>query len=413
MINLFFVVHDYSGARTYADEILGYVEGQKGIKVHKIYMESCYYNEYTERKEGNTISIHIPKVKRNGNSLGKYSSRCIDLMIRILNGKQNLIFHLNLNTHVELGLEARNRFGAYIIYTVHFLPNYFSYLATLSQMPDNFITIGDELEKQVIKEADQIICVTCFAKESMLKWYNAPENKITIIHNGIGFEYQHQLFPLRKKVQIKKRLGFTKEEQIILFVGKLEKRKGINHLVTVFNKLSTELHNIRLVIVGDGDFKEAFNYANGCWSKITLTGKISKEELIQLYQIADIGVISSIYEQCSYVALEMMQYGLPVVVTAAPGLKELYNNKKNAIIAPLVRSDNTLMELEVIEEELEKSIKILLNDEKMRKEIRESTMNNWKTNYTSIHMGKATIKVYDLLQKNEFRHSKYYNIPTR
>ena len=48
MINLFFVIHDYSGARTYANEVLGYLAQQNGIRVHRVYLESIYYKEYTK-----------------------------------------------------------------------------------------------------------------------------------------------------------------------------------------------------------------------------------------------------------------------------------------------------------------------------------------------------------------------------
>lgn len=403
MINLFFVIHDYSGARTYAYELLGYLVSLKEITIHIVYLNSGYFKEYIEIQEGNMTIIYIPAIESKFRADRKYAKRCIDLMTPILQDKKDLFFHINYSTQVNLGIEVRKRFGAHIVYTLHFLPNYFSYLDLIVKIPDNLVTMGDELEKQIISEVDHIICVTSFARESILKWYNIPGNKVTAIHNGIGLKNQHRPLLLQQKEQIKKRLGFAKEEQIVLFVGKLEKRKGIKHLVAVFNKISAKVDNVRLVIAGDGNFNDVFNYSKGCWSKITLTGKISANEVIQLYQISDIGVIPSIFEQCSYVALEMMQYGLPVIVTAAPGLKELYENGKDALIVPLNSPGHKLMELEVIEDELEKSIKILLNDRKLRKKLSNNTLNHWDTSYTSIHMGQATLKVYKLLQTETFK----------
>lgn len=398
MINLFFVIHDYSGVRTYADELLGYLVTQKGIAVHKVFLNSIYFKEYTEIKEGNMAVIHIPSIERETGSGEKYAKRCIDLMSQLLQEKRNIIFHLNYREQVYLGVEARKRFGAHLIYTLHFLPNYFSYWASEKQFSDDLITTGDEIEKQIISEADHLICVTRFAKESILKWHNSSGNQVTAIHNGIGIKNQYRPLRLWQKEQIKRRLGFTKGEQILLFVGKLEKRKGIKHLVAAFNKLLSKEHNVQLVIAGDGNFDDVFNYAKGCWSKITLTGKISIEEVILLYQVADIGVIPSVYEQCSYVALEMMQYGLPVVVTAAPGLKELYEDNKNALIVPLGNPDKTTMELEVLEDELEKMILRLLNDKKLRKEIGDNAFYCWLSNFTSVHMGQATKKIYEKIQ---------------
>ncbi len=398
MISLFFVIHDYSGARTYANELLDYMVTQKGIAVHKVFLNSIYFKEYIEIKEGNMTVIHIPMIERKFGSDEKYAKRCIDLMSQLLQKKRNIIFHLNSRTHVYLGVEARKRFGAHLIYTLHFLPNYFSYWASELQFSGDLITTGDEIEKQIIREADHVICVTRFAKESILKWHKLPGNQVTAIHNGIGIKNQYQ--PLRswQKEHIKRRLGFTKGEQIILFVGKLEKHKGIKHLVSVFNNLLSKAYNLRLVIAGDGNFDDVFNYAKECWSKITLTGKISIEEVILLYQAADIGVIPSVYEQCSYVALEMMLYGLPAVVTAAPGLKELYEDNKNALIVPLGNPNRTTLEIEVLEDELQKMILRLLNDKILRKEIGENAFYSWLSNFTSEHMGQATKKIYEQIQ---------------
>ncbi|HWR94934.1 MAG TPA: glycosyltransferase [Flavobacterium sp.] len=399
MINLFFVILDYSGARTYADELLSYMVTQQDIAVHKVYLNSSYFKEYTTIKEGNMTVIHLPKIEFEFTSGKKYAKRCIDLMSPFLEEKQNIFFHLNYRKQVYLGDEARKRFGAHLIYTLHFLPNYFSYWAS-EKFSGDLITTGDETEKQIIREADHVICVTRFAKESILKWLNISEAKVTAVHNGIG-ERKNQFRPLRlqKKEQVKEQLGFTKGEQLILYVGKLETRKGIKHLVTVFNRLLSKVHNARLIIAGDGNFDDVFNYAKGCWSKITLMGKIPIEEVFLLYQIADIGVIPSIFEQCSYVALEMMQYGLPVVVTAAPGLKELYTHKENALVAPLGDPDNATMNLEVLEDEFEKMILWLLYDKKLRKKIGKNSFYNWFTNHTSKHMGQATKMIYAQLNE--------------
>ncbi|MDP3446169.1 MAG: hypothetical protein Q8T08_25190, partial [Ignavibacteria bacterium] len=60
-------------------ELLVYFSAEISIIVHKVYMESCCYKEYTEIEEENIKNIHIPKVKRKGNTLEKYSSRCIEI----------------------------------------------------------------------------------------------------------------------------------------------------------------------------------------------------------------------------------------------------------------------------------------------------------------------------------------------
>lgn len=81
--------------------------------------------------------------------------------------------------------------------------------------------------------------------------------------------------------------------------------------------------NYRLVIIGDGDYSSCLNKCGSDWKQVTFTGRLSKEQLYNFYQIADIGVMPSMLEQCSYVAIEMMMFGLPMVISTTTGLKEM------------------------------------------------------------------------------------------
>ena len=80
------------------------------------------------------------------------------------------------------------------------------------------------------------------------------------------------------------------------------------------------------LVVGDGDFSSRLSRCGTDWNKITFTGRLNKEQLYDFYQIADIGVMPSMHEQCSYVAIEMMMFGLPMVVSTTPGLKGMMRN---------------------------------------------------------------------------------------
>ena len=56
-------------------------------------------------------------------------------------------------------------------------------------------------------------------------------------------------------------------------------------------------------------------------------GKVDKELFSVFYQISDVGVMASFHEQCSYVAIEMMAYGIPLVGTDTTGLKEMLEDE--------------------------------------------------------------------------------------
>ena len=65
------------------------------------------------------------------------------------------------------------------------------------------------------------------------------------------------------------------------------------------------------------------------WGKILFTGKLSKQELYQFYQIADVGVMLSKHEQCSFVAIEMMMHGIPIIASDSTGLDEMVSDGIN------------------------------------------------------------------------------------
>ncbi|MBN1117376.1 MAG: glycosyltransferase [Bacteroidales bacterium] len=393
MIHLFFFVHDHSGARTYADELLSYLITVPDIKVHKVFFDCKYFKEYTIEQEQGIVQIHLPSCKLPGRKLDKYSERCLDLMDPLIKGKENLIFHLNDSLQVKLGIKAKERFGAKLIYTLHFLPDYFSYF--FDEKVVDLETTGDTLEREMVKKADQIICVTRFAKKSICNYYNVPENKVVAIHNGYGTLGQNQIISEIEKIKLKADLGFNTNEKLVLFVGLLEERKGLKYLVQAFNLLC-ELHkNIRLVIVGNGNYDEVLKYAKSNWGNITLTGKISSEEVNQLYQVATIGVIPSVFEQCSYVALEMMSVGLPMVVASAPGLNELYDDGVNAIVVPLKKGCKDRLKLEMDASELNYAIDKLINDPNLQKQFKETSTLKWQQQYTARTMGFETLKIYN------------------
>ena len=395
MINLFFIIHYYSGAITYANELLPYLSDQQGIAVHKIYLESKYYKEYTEIKEANILIIHIPAVKREAGSLKKYAKRCIDVITPILAGKKNVIFHLNYSTQVKFGKEARKKFGAKLVYTLQYLPNYFSYLGIDNTTNENLTTTGDVLDKKVIKEADKIICISKFTQNILCKQYNVPIEKTEIIYNGYG---TIESKPPENTTWIKEGMGFDKKERLILFVGRLGTEKGLHALIHVFKKIVIDLPDARLVLAGEGNFKKTMKLCHNTIGKVTFTGSLKKEQLQKLYSIADIGVAPSHFELLGYVPIEMMFHRVPMIISNVPGMNELVKDGKNGLVCKVKKRTDGSLGLKIDKQSLYSKIKILLEDTTQAKKFAQHGRLSWENNFTAAHMGKATLKLYKQLQ---------------
>lgn len=117
----------------------------------------------------------------------------------------------------------------------------------------------------------------------------------------------------------------------ILFVGRLNKYKGLDILIESFKKLNHK--NIVLHIVGKGPDMGEFKKIAGSNSNIRFYGFVPERELIELYKKANIVVVPSIwYEVFGLVIIESFKYGTPVVGSDIGAIPELIENGHNGYL---------------------------------------------------------------------------------
>ena len=203
-------------------------------------------------------------------------------------------------------------------------------------------------EKKMYNIADAIICLSRSTYQLLHDFYGIDYHKLYFIPNCLPKAIN---IPFIEKGEARKILHLNDSEKVLLYVGRTSKAKGIIELLRVFERICYKIKNVRLVIVGEVHSLEEFTKLTptSC-SQITYTGLISSERLALWYASADIGIIPSYTEQCSYAALEMMHTPGVVVTTDGWGLDEVFNDK-NAIIAPIQRKSNGI-ETKQLEENL-------------------------------------------------------------
>lgn len=152
-----------------------------------------------------------------------------------------------------------------------------------------------------------------------------------IIHPGVAFQ-PHRL-------NIPRRL-FKKGQPIrLLFVGGIQKRKGLVFLIEAL--CLVQYKNLHLTIIGDPEKEPAYTRQLQNMIKndklnniITLTGHISQEKLEHHYRQADIYVMPSLHEGYGIVVMEAMRFALPVIATDNASLPELVHNGVNGKLVP-------------------------------------------------------------------------------
>lgn len=194
-------------------------------------------------------------------------------------------------------------------------------------------------EHKMYKVADAIICLSHSTLQLLHEVYGVPANKLYYIPNCFINKF-NELTP--SKSEAREKLNIGEHEKILLFVGRPEKAKGIFELLGAFERMCNTIKDVRLVIVGEIHSLEEFTKLTPTSSsRITYTGLISPEQLVLWYASADIGVLPSYTEQCSYAALEMMHSPGIVITTDGWGLDDVFT-KENAIIAHIQKESSDI-----------------------------------------------------------------------
>ena len=126
-----------------------------------------------------------------------------------------------------------------------------------------------------------------------------------------------------------------KQFVVFLYVGRLELYKGIHDLLKAFVDLNRDGDSARLIIVGDGSLREFVQSSASTNSNITYLGRLSGEELFNVYSQANVFVLPSRVEPWGLVINEAMAASLPVIATDRVGcIEDLLRQGENGYVVP-------------------------------------------------------------------------------
>ena len=244
----------------------------------------------------------------------------------------------------SLGLLTAKRFNLPLIFTYHTLyDNYCHYLPFGRKIVTPLIKIWN---KHFCNKCEMVIAPSFFVKKILEK--DGITSPIKVIPTGlpeIYFENKGDPQWLRNK------FNFSKEEQILLSVGRLGKEKNIPFLLEAMELITRKKTNVRLVIVGTGP--EEHNLKSLCRQKkieqyVFFTGKIDDQDLLRCYYSADIFVFASLTETQGLVIAEAKATGLPILSLFSPPIAEnIFNGEDGFLVHNLAEFVNkTLLLLE-------------------------------------------------------------------
>jgi len=211
------------------------------------------------------------------------------------------------------------------------------------------------IEKQAVEESEIVVALSKMRAREICDTYNLDKNRVTVINPGIDLIKFH---PSKKDKDLLKELNLPENCKIILTVCRLSFEKNLEMLIKSFNKISDE--NVFLIIVGYGAQKE---YLEGLVKRLNLSKKViftgERNDIERFYRIADLFILTSIYEGFGLVYLEAMATGIPCI-----GLKPDY--PKIIVSSDEIINDGTtglLVDPYSVDDLTEKICKIINDDD--------------------------------------------------
>jgi len=180
--------------------------------------------------------------------------------------------------------------------------------------------------RRTVKAAARVLTVTEFSKRSILAAYALPEEKVTVLANGVSGDFR----PIAREVaQRALRASRGIEAPFILTVGDLQPRKNHLGLIRAYEQLMNAHPQLphHLVVVGKETWHSPAILAaarkSSVGSRIHFTGFVSDEELRQLYGACELFVYPSFYEGFGLPILEAMASGRAVACSSTSGMPEV------------------------------------------------------------------------------------------
>lgn len=230
---------------------------------------------------------------------------------------------------------------------------------------------ADEVSKLVLRElydniigrmtlslANKILAVTNYEKKFLVSKFSLNNEKISVIPNGVEVDKFRNL-PDPQSIIL--RYGL-KKSRVALFVGRMEKKKGIQYLLRAAPKVASEFPNFKILLVGpdwgyQNELKKIVKKIK-IENIVTFAGQLNELDLLKAYNLSEFSILPSLGEATGLTILESMAAGRPIVASRLPTISEFVIHEKDGI---LFEPGN--------HEELANSIISLMSNQKLREKL--------------------------------------------
>ena len=267
----------------------------------------------------------------------EYLPEFLDAFVQFQHEQETIypVVHTNYWLSAWVGMELKKRQLVKHLHTYHSLGAVkYKSVSTIPLIAKTRLKV----EKQCLETADVIIATSPQEKEHMRSLVSTKGN-IKVIPCGTDISS----FGSVSRKAGRDKLGLDSEDKVVLYVGRFDRRKGIETLVRAVGKEEVKQSNLKLIIAGgstpgrkDGKERERIEgivEELGLQDITIFPGRIEHKDLVYYYAAADVCVVPSHYEPFGLVAIEAMASGTPVVASRVGGLKYTVVDEVTGLLA--------------------------------------------------------------------------------
>jgi glycosyltransferase involved in cell wall biosynthesis len=235
------------------------------------------------------------------------------------------VVHANFFMSALVGLRLRAMLAVPLVVTFHAL----GMIRREHQGEDDgFPTERIAIEQRVVREADRIVAECPQDRADLMRAYGADASRLSMVPCGVDL----QQFRPGSKQEARRALGLDPDEFIVLQLGRMVPRKGVDNVIQAMAHLDHG-RPLRLLVVGgnsadpdDASTPEIarlrqFAYRCGVAEAVTFVGQRQRDALRNYYLAADVFVSTPWYEPFGITPLEAMACGTPVIGSDVGGIR--------------------------------------------------------------------------------------------
>ncbi len=179
-----------------------------------------------------------------------------------------------------------------------------------------------------------VVCVSAANSREYVRHVGRDEKKLVVIPNAID---PTTFAGTGGGALLRRELGFAKDVPVVGLVARLsEERKGANYFIDMAARVAEQAPNVRFVVVGDGVLRPQLEEQAkrfGVSDRIFFLGE--RSDVPALLAAMTVFVQPSLAEGASYVLLEAMAAGVPVVATPVGSAPEIIRDAENGLLVPV------------------------------------------------------------------------------